>query len=418
MSTEKVIYENVPYGTVVGRFLYAQPDASDSGLVPDVYATSDLEVKFTPSTRLVRCNGIAYLPKEFTARIDREGYLLGADGDRTLTILATTASGMEPAGWTWTVEINHEGVPPFTFTLPSGSTVDLATVAPVDKTSGVVKIVDSDASAQVTQRLNSIVDLSDRVQGLDQVVREKISGIDQRLANVQNEANKVTQARTNAENAISQARTNAENAVNQLINNARTQANTATAKAAEATSQANTATQKASEATAKAAEAKRDADYVREAIKTHGGIKGDRGEPGPQGQPGEQGPKGNPGPKGDRGEPGAKGDTGQTGPAGHTPVINMRGDQITVDGQIIGPHLTGPQGQPGQPGEQGPQGLRGPTGNPGAQGARGLTGPAGTPGRNVLNTRTNTELKLWVGTKSQYDAISFKDSNTIYLIQE
>lgn len=41
------------------------------------------------------------------------------------------------------------------------------------------------------------------------------------------------------------------------------------------------------------------------------------------------------------------GPTGPAGVDGHSPAVAMSGDQITIDGAIVGPHLTGPQGPPG-----------------------------------------------------------------------
>lgn len=84
------------------------------------------------------------------------------------------------------------------------------------------------------------------------------------------------------------------------------------------------------------------------------GVAGPTGEPGPQGIQGEPGA---PGPQGPAGEPGPIGATGPAGADGHSPTVGMSGDQITVDGTVIGPHLTGPTG---------PQGPVGPTGAPGA----------------------------------------------------
>ena len=64
--------------------------------------------------------------------------------------------------------------------------------------------------------------------------------------------------------------------------------------------------------------------------------------------------------------------------------------------------------------------LRGPAGPTGPAGANGATGPAGprgadgAPGQNIINQNGGQALKYWAGTRSQYDAISNKDANTIY----
>lgn len=36
----------------------------------------------------------------------------------------------------------------------------------------------------------------------------------------------------------------------------------------------------------------------------------------------------------------------------------------------------------------------------------------------VINQRTGTEMKFWLGTKSQYDALSKKDSSTVYFLTD
>lgn len=71
--------------------------------------------------------------------------------------------------------------------------------------------------------------------------------------------------------------------------------------------------------------------------------------------------------------------------------------------------IPGPKGDKGDQGERGERGL---------QGERGTKGDKGDPGVNVINTRTNTPLKLWVGSQSDYDAIASKDSDTLYVIEK
>ena len=58
--------------------------------------------------------------------------------------------------------------------------------------------------------------------------------------------------------------------------------------------------------------------------------------------------------------------------------------------------------------------LRGPEGANGATGPAGPRGADGAPGQNILNQNGLQPLKYWAGTRSQYDAISNKDANTIY----
>lgn len=57
---------------------------------------------------------------------------------------------------------------------------------------------------------------------------------------------------------------------------------------------------------------------------------------------------------------------------------------------------------------RGPEGARGPAGPAGPRGAD------GAPGQNIINQNGGQPMKYWAGTRSQYDAISNKDANTIY----
>lgn len=108
-------------------------------------------------------------------------------------------------------------------------------------------------------------------------------------------------------------------------------------------------------------------------------VKNGEGEQGPTGPTGPQGPQGDTGPQGPQGE------TGPTGPQG------PKGD-------------TGEQGPKGDTGETGPQGPTGPTGPQGETGPTGPTGADGTPVQKL--------------TQAQYDALSTKDPNMIYIITD
>lgn len=94
---------------------------------------------------------------------------------------------------------------------------------------------------------------------------------------------------------------------------------------------------------------------------------------------GTQGPTGPTGPQGPQGETGPQGPKGDTGE-------------------------TGPQGPKGDTGEQGPQGIQGETGPQGPTGPTGPTGADGTPVQKL--------------TQAQYDALSTKDPNMIYIITD
>jgi hypothetical protein len=115
------------------------------------------------------------------------------------------------------------------------------------------------------------------------------------------------------------------------------------------------------------------------------GLRGDKGDTGPQGPIGLQGPKGDAGPIGPAGPQGSKGDTGGTGPVGpqgfkgDTGATGPAGPQGSKgDTGATGPQ--GPRGDTGPTGATGPQGFKGDTGATGPQGIKGDTGPAGPSG--------------------------------------
>lgn len=115
------------------------------------------------------------------------------------------------------------------------------------------------------------------------------------------------------------------------------------------------------------------------------------------------------GPKGDRGE------TGPVGPKGADGV--MRFENLTSQQREGLKGAQGPQGArgpAGPTGPAGPAGAVGPRGPEGQRGPQGNTGPAGAPGQNIINQNGGQPMKYWAGTRSQYDAISNKDANTIY----
>lgn len=169
------------------------------------------------------------------------------------------------------------------------------------------------------------------------------------------------------------------------------------------------------------------------------GDKGDTGEQGPQGETGAQGPKGDTGEKGEKGE---KGDKGDTGPKGDTGEQGHKGD-------------TGPQGPKGDTGEVDYSRLSGYTttavtaelsaatsgiavdlqilsaasqnfitsaqtkaqieGYHYTTSAETATAIATATQNMVTSTYAN---KIWVGTTAQYNAISVKDPNTLYFIND
>ena len=121
----------------------------------------------------------------------------------------------------------------------------------------------------------------------------------------------------------------------------------------------------------------------------------------------------------------------------------IHGESILGEGDI---DIVGPQGPAGPQGAQGPQGIQGIQGE---QGPQGPAGPQGAPGTGVTSGDVQTMIssslenyytsgqtdnaisaatanmvtstyvnKIWVGTTAQYNAISPKDPNTLYFIND
>lgn len=74
---------------------------------------------------------------------------------------------------------------------------------------------------------------------------------------------------------------------------------------------------------------------------------------------------------------------------------------------------TGPQGPQGETGPQGEQGPKGDTGETGPQGPQGIQGPTGPTGPTGADGTPVQKL-----TQAQYDALSEKDPNMIYIITD
>ena len=138
---------NAGYGTVVGQFILAYGDSSDSGSEPDAIAASG-SVIFTPSTGRIKDataspNAVTILPAQVECQLDADGYILGYSGHQGVNLIATDDTDLNPVDWTWGVEFRLTDpagdpvkVPGFSFELPQGTTVDLTVVSPVPDANG------------------------------------------------------------------------------------------------------------------------------------------------------------------------------------------------------------------------------------------------------------------------------------------
>ena len=126
------------------------------------------------------------------------------------------------------------------------------------------------------------------------------------------------------------------------------------------------------------------------------GIRGAKGDTGPQGAQGPQGLKGDTGPQGVQGPRGPQGDTGAPlSIKGSFPTLDELQEQHPTgqlgDAYMVGTHLYSwngsawqdvgdIKGPKGDKGDVGPQGVQGPKGDAGAKGETGATGPKGAQG--------------------------------------
>lgn len=143
---------NVGYGTVVGRFLLAYADGSDSDAYPDGVPAKG-SVFFNPSPAFLKDAGaspnpVTIVPSRVEATLDSNGYLLGPDGAQGIRLVATNDADLNPVNWTWEVEFaitDEVGTPikldAFSFSLPQGTTVDLTALSPVPDSNGTFYLV-------------------------------------------------------------------------------------------------------------------------------------------------------------------------------------------------------------------------------------------------------------------------------------
>lgn len=137
--------------------------------------------------------------------------------------------------------------------------------------------------------------------------------------------------------------------------------------------------------------------------------------------------------KGKDGKDGINGRDGVDGKDGYTPVkgVDYFDGKDGKDGAQGLQGEKGEKGDRGDPGPAGPQGLQGLQGIKGDTGAKGDKGDKGDPGTTTWAGITDKPatftppvatatvlggVKIWTGTQAAYDAISTKDSATLYFI--
>lgn len=138
---------NLSYGTVTGRFLLAYADSSDVDPYPDGQPAKGT-LFFTPSPANLKDitatpAPVTILPATVEATLDSEGYLCGYGTTRGIRLLATDDASANPVDWTWSVSFRLTDqsdtavtLSPFSFSLPTNQTVDLAVLGPVPGANG------------------------------------------------------------------------------------------------------------------------------------------------------------------------------------------------------------------------------------------------------------------------------------------
>jgi hypothetical protein len=143
---------NISYGTVTGRFILAYGDSNDSGPEPDAIPAAGA-VYFTASPVFIKDAtadpaAVTILPAVVEATLDSDGYICGFGTTRGVNLVATDDPQGNPVNWTWAVEFrltDQAGtpfpLPGFSFSLPSGQTVDLTVLSPVPDANGTFYLV-------------------------------------------------------------------------------------------------------------------------------------------------------------------------------------------------------------------------------------------------------------------------------------
>lgn len=140
---------NLSYGIVIGQFVTAVTDGPDADTLPEnVPATGT--VSFAPSAGVildysVTPNPSAIIKTNIVCTLDNEGYLVGTDGTRGVSLIATDNPTLQPVGWVWNVTYDlrsADGKPLRTLSqqsvaVPAGANVDLVTAMPISESNGV-----------------------------------------------------------------------------------------------------------------------------------------------------------------------------------------------------------------------------------------------------------------------------------------
>jgi hypothetical protein len=145
---------NVSYGTVVGQFIAAIGDTTDSGREPDAIPMQGY-ITFTPNVSYVKNltanpNPVTIAKTPVIGILDVDGYLCSTVIDpqtglyqRGITLVATDDIDINPSGWTWKVSYSFTldgraitSPTAHSISVPSEATIDLTSVSPVASSTG------------------------------------------------------------------------------------------------------------------------------------------------------------------------------------------------------------------------------------------------------------------------------------------
>lgn len=142
--------DEVPTGTIHGKFYFASEDAVDSNTDPDLTVVTGV-VNFTasvPVLQMPRYNS-TLVPLTFKAKFNAQGELVPLKGGGLgIELPATNSPDLDPVGYTWRVEFdlresstNHTiQIPSFNMQVSHGEIIDLTTVMPVVESPGVITL--------------------------------------------------------------------------------------------------------------------------------------------------------------------------------------------------------------------------------------------------------------------------------------
>lgn len=142
--------EEVPTGTIHGKFYFVSEDANDPDVDPDLTVVTGVVnfIASVPILHMPRYNS-TLVPLAFKAKFNAQGELVPLKGEGIgIELPATNSAELDPMGYTWRVEFdlresstNHTiQIPPFNMQVSHGEVIDLTTVMPVAESPGVITL--------------------------------------------------------------------------------------------------------------------------------------------------------------------------------------------------------------------------------------------------------------------------------------